>query len=92
VCSGSFQCLFCDKYFKTKTVLKEHMRKKQHKRINPKDTDFDRFYIINYLEVGKNWRQLQVNSHHISYIFDQFEMCFCLLVIERFVDLFLFFS
>lgn len=55
----SLHCLFCNKVFKNHTVLKEHMRKKQHKKINPKDTEFDKFYIINYLEMGKNWHQVQ---------------------------------
>ncbi|PNF33428.1 hypothetical protein B7P43_G03360 [Cryptotermes secundus] len=55
----SLHCLFCNKLFKNQTVLKEHMRKKQHKKINPKDTEFDKFYIINYLEMGKNWRQVK---------------------------------
>lgn len=25
------------------------MRKKQHKRLNPKNTEYDRFYLVNYL-------------------------------------------
>ena len=25
------------------------MRKKQHKQINPRDKNYDRFYVINYL-------------------------------------------
>lgn len=25
------------------------MRKKQHKKINPKNKEYDRFYVINYL-------------------------------------------
>ena len=29
-------CIFCEKTFKTRDVLKEHMRKKAHKKINPK--------------------------------------------------------
>lgn len=29
--------------------MKEHMRKKQHKSINPNNKEFDKFYIINYL-------------------------------------------
>ncbi|PNF33430.1 hypothetical protein B7P43_G03360 [Cryptotermes secundus] len=59
MCFDSLHCLFCNKLFKNQTVLKEHMRKKQHKKINPKDTEFDKFYIINYLEMGKNWRQVK---------------------------------
>lgn len=57
-----FQCLFCEKEFKDWAVLKEHMRKKQHKRINPKNMSYDKFYIINYLELGKNWEAVQAES------------------------------
>jgi hypothetical protein len=54
------------------------MRKKQHKRINPEDTEFDRFYIINYLEVGRDWRQIQVNLHLSCVYFIQFKyVCVC---------------
>ena len=44
--------------FKNREVLKEHMRKKGHKKINPSDSDYDRFYVINYKEFGKNWGDL----------------------------------
>ena len=36
-------------------VLKEHMRKKMHKKLNPKNKMWDRFYLVNYLESGKTW-------------------------------------
>ncbi|CAL1530995.1 unnamed protein product [Lymnaea stagnalis] len=52
-------CLFCEKSFKDKASLREHMRKKQHRKINPKNKEYDRFYIINYMEMGKNWESLQ---------------------------------
>ncbi|XP_056000796.1 zinc finger protein 277-like isoform X2 [Ostrea edulis] len=55
----NLQCLYCERTFKDKTVLKEHMRKKQHKKINPKNRKYDRFYIINYLEMGKSWEVIQ---------------------------------
>lgn len=45
----SLQCLFCEKLFKDRRALKDHMRKKQHKKINPKNKEYDRFYVINYL-------------------------------------------
>jgi hypothetical protein len=35
------------------------MRKKQHKKINPQNKVYDRFYVINYLELGKSWEQVQ---------------------------------
>ncbi|XP_066996623.1 zinc finger protein 277 [Anabrus simplex] len=53
------ECLFCGRIFKSHHVLKEHMRKKQHKRINPNNKAFDKYFIVNYLEIGKNWEQIQ---------------------------------
>ncbi|XP_030622368.1 zinc finger protein 277 [Chanos chanos] len=53
------QCLYCEKTFRDKTTLKDHMRKKQHRRINANNHDYDRFYVINYLELGKTWEQVQ---------------------------------
>lgn len=41
-------CIYCEKVFKDRTVLKEHMRKKAHKMINPDNKDYDRFYLCNY--------------------------------------------
>lgn len=58
----SLQCLYCEKIFKNWPALKEHMRKKQHKRIKPDNTAYDKFYLINYLESGKNWETIQNES------------------------------
>uniref|UniRef100_A0A182MCI5 C2H2-type domain-containing protein n=1 Tax=Anopheles culicifacies TaxID=139723 RepID=A0A182MCI5_9DIPT len=41
-------CLFCEKLFKDRPTLKEHMRKKGHKRINPDNHFYDRFFLVNY--------------------------------------------
>ncbi|XP_049539248.1 zinc finger protein 277 [Anopheles darlingi] len=41
-------CLFCEKVFKDRPTLKEHMRKKAHKRINPDNHYYDRFFLVNY--------------------------------------------
>lgn len=41
-------CLFCGKTFKDRSTLKEHMRKKGHKRINPENKAYDKFFLINY--------------------------------------------
>lgn len=46
---GQLICLHCEKTFKSWDVLKEHMRKKQHKHINPNNTMYDKFYIVSYL-------------------------------------------
>ncbi|KAM8713187.1 hypothetical protein ACLKA7_013490 [Drosophila subpalustris] len=41
-------CLYCEKIFKDRPTLKEHMRKKGHKRINPNRREYDKFFLINY--------------------------------------------
>lgn len=41
-------CLFCEKKFKDRPTLKEHMRKKGHKRINPENQNYDLFFLIFY--------------------------------------------
>uniref|UniRef100_A0A8C2X3M9 Zinc finger protein 277 n=1 Tax=Cyclopterus lumpus TaxID=8103 RepID=A0A8C2X3M9_CYCLU len=55
----SLQCLYCEKTFRDKTTLKDHMRKKAHRRINASNSVYDRFYVINYLELGKSWEEVQ---------------------------------
>lgn len=55
----NFACIFCEKEFKDWNILKDHMRKKGHKRIDPKNKEYDKFYLINYLDPGKNWKDLQ---------------------------------
>lgn len=35
------------------------MRKKQHKKLNPDNKEYDKFYLVNYLEPGRDWRTLQ---------------------------------
>ncbi|BFZ09032.1 hypothetical protein BsWGS_12071 [Bradybaena similaris] len=62
----SLLCLFCEKAFKDKPSLREHMRKKQHRKINPKHKEYDRFYIVNYMEMGKNWQSLQSEDSRID--------------------------
>lgn len=55
----SLICIYCEKEFKDRAVLKEHMRKKLHKRINPNNKSYDKFYINNYLEPNCTWREKQ---------------------------------
>lgn len=47
-------CLFCEKTFKDRPTLKEHMRKKGHKRINPDNKNYDKFFLINYRNEKQN--------------------------------------
>ncbi|XP_041795080.1 zinc finger protein 277 isoform X2 [Chelmon rostratus] len=55
----NLQCLYCEKTFRDKTTLKDHMRKKAHRRINANNREYDHFYVINYLELGKTWEEVQ---------------------------------
>ena len=48
-------CIYCEKTFKSRDVLKEHMRKKMHKKINPKNQTYDKFYMVNYQQFGQKW-------------------------------------
>jgi hypothetical protein len=47
-------CMFCKCVFPNQRKLKSHMRKKRHMRI-PADRGFDRFYMVNYLELDGRW-------------------------------------
>lgn len=43
------QCIYCEGLFKDRTILKEHMRKKGHKRINPDNKEYDKYFLVNYV-------------------------------------------
>jgi hypothetical protein len=49
------ECIYCEKTFADRNVLMDHMRKRNHREVNPKNNYYDKFYIINYLELGKRW-------------------------------------
>ncbi|KAI7854781.1 hypothetical protein BDC45DRAFT_535353 [Circinella umbellata] len=53
------QCLYCEKTFTSAPVLRKHMRKKKHFKIAAKNRQYDKFYVINYLEPGKNWEHFE---------------------------------
>ncbi|CAG0881575.1 unnamed protein product [Darwinula stevensoni] len=61
------RCLYCEKDFRDWSILKEHMRKKLHKKINPRNQEYDKFYLINYLEFGKSWQDVQ------KWVLEQYE-------------------
>ncbi len=45
---GGLQCLYCERVFRDRTVLKSHMRKKKHYKISAHNKAFDHFYLVNY--------------------------------------------
>lgn len=55
----ALQCVYCEKTFTDRTVLKEHMRKKQHKSVNPNNRAYDKFYAVNYLDPDRNWHAIE---------------------------------
>lgn len=57
----SLICIYCEGKFKDRMVLKEHMRKKFHKCINPHNKTYDKFYINNYLEPERTWERKRAN-------------------------------
>uniref|UniRef100_A0A1I8AQG1 C2H2-type domain-containing protein n=1 Tax=Steinernema glaseri TaxID=37863 RepID=A0A1I8AQG1_9BILA len=49
------ECIYCEKTFADRSTMMDHMRKRNHREVNPKNNYYDKFYIINYLELGKRW-------------------------------------
>lgn len=39
------------------------MRKKKHFKINPRNRIYDRFYVVNYIEPGKNWEDWEAEKY-----------------------------
>ncbi|GBB87652.1 hypothetical protein RclHR1_14110001 [Rhizophagus clarus] len=60
---NNLQCLYCEKRFTTPAVLRKHMRKKKHFKINARNRIYDKFYVINYLEPGKNWETFEKENY-----------------------------
>lgn len=56
-------CIFCEKVFRDRPTLKEHMRKKGHKRINPNNTGYDRFFLVNYQSGKFSAQQIRRGKH-----------------------------
>ncbi|KAJ8329018.1 hypothetical protein O5D80_002974 [Batrachochytrium dendrobatidis] len=46
----ALECIYCERTFKSNIILRKHMRKKKHFKINPKNQFYDRYYLINYAE------------------------------------------
>ncbi|XP_011406583.1 PREDICTED: zinc finger protein 277-like [Amphimedon queenslandica] len=62
----NLQCLYCERMFRDYGTLRDHMRKKYHKKINPKNKAYDKFYMINYLEEGKSWEDISKETDQLQ--------------------------
>ncbi len=47
------QCIYCEKVFPNMPTLKKHLKNKNHYRISSAAHIYDRFYVVNYLNVGQ---------------------------------------
>ena len=46
-------CLYCKEVFKNGSCLRKHLKAKKHCKIDPKDNRWDRYYMINYINLMK---------------------------------------
>lgn len=47
------KCIYCEKDFPNGTVLRKHIKNKNHYRIHPQNHVYDKYYVVNYLQVGR---------------------------------------
>uniref|UniRef100_A0A5S6R1Z8 C2H2-type domain-containing protein n=1 Tax=Trichuris muris TaxID=70415 RepID=A0A5S6R1Z8_TRIMR len=52
------ECLKCEAVLPSHKELMEHMRGLGHREVNPDNLLYDKFYVINYLELGKKWHEV----------------------------------
>ncbi|KAL0230901.1 hypothetical protein GEMRC1_010306 [Eukaryota sp. GEM-RC1] len=64
----NLECLYCEKLFKNREALLNHMKKKNHVKINETNTMFDQFYIVNYSNPGIGWKTLENERDDDGYI------------------------
>ena len=55
---SNHQCIHCYQKFPNAQQLRNHMKKKPHGKI-PNEKKFDRYYMVNYLEEGRNWHDIE---------------------------------
>ncbi|NBO25143.1 MAG: hypothetical protein EBU93_07950, partial [Chlamydiae bacterium] len=48
------QCVFCKELFRSGTCFRKHLKSKNHYKINAKDERWDRFYLVNYVNLSKS--------------------------------------
>ncbi|KAI8834838.1 hypothetical protein BJ741DRAFT_238630 [Chytriomyces cf. hyalinus JEL632] len=62
------KCIYCEGVFPDTVVLRKHMRKKKHFRVNPWNLNYDRFYVLNYADFeGRRWRDLELEQREYGH-------------------------
>lgn len=46
-------CIYCEKAFPNGTILKKHIKNKNHYRIHHQNHQYDKYYVVNYLQPGR---------------------------------------
>lgn len=55
-------CLYCERTYSSEGLLRKHVKAKGHYRINPQNHEYDRYYVINYVQNGKLWQELEADQ------------------------------
>lgn len=42
------------------------MRKKLHKRINQENKEYDKYFMVNYLEIDKDWHDIKKENDNYA--------------------------
>lgn len=64
--NNQLSCLWCNKQFPTQGLLRKHMRIKGHYKIRPGDHQYDKFYLVNYVQVGKTWEMFDDGDEELD--------------------------
>ena len=51
-------CIHCGQRLPNQKLLRQHMKKRPHDKI-PNQKQFDRYYMVNYLEEGSKWQDIE---------------------------------
>jgi hypothetical protein len=47
------QCIYCKEIFRNGTCFRKHLKSKKHFKIDAKDERWDRFYLVNYVNLSR---------------------------------------
>ncbi len=48
------QCIYCGEVFRNGTCLRKHLKSKNHFKIDSKDSRWDKYYLVNYVNISKS--------------------------------------